>query len=239
MPAHVDEYAPIADIYDAWCLEVVEDIPHYLGMAQGAETPIVELAAGSGRIAVPLAEAGWDVIAVDPSDAMRTRLADNARRAGVRERIDIRAGDLLEPGLTGTYDRVLIPFRSLLHLPGDTERLAAFGAAHAMTSEYGFLAFDVFAPTPEDIEATQGRWHHRESGARERADWHRPDGTTRIEVEMRGRTTTLVLHPAPAQHWLDLVEAAGFEVITVWGDFAGGPVRTDGTGDLVVIAQRR
>lgn len=239
MAEHVDEYAPIADIYDAWCLEVVEDIPHYVGMAQGAEAPIVELAAGTGRIAIPLAEAGYDVIAVDPSDAMREHLRTNAERAGVGARIDIRAGDLLDPGIEGTYDRVLIPFRSLLHLRDDHERLAALAAARALLAEGGYLAFDVFAPTPEDIDATQGRWHHRDSGAKERADWHRDDGTARIEVEMRGRTTTLVLHPAPADHWLGLVEDAGFDVITAWGDFAGGPMRDDGTGDLVVIAQRR
>lgn len=239
MEGHVDEYAAIADIYDAWCLEVVEDIPHYLGMAQGSEAPIVELAAGTGRIAIPLAKAGYDVIAVDPSAAMRQHLRANAERAGVLGRIDIRAGDLLEPGVEGVHDRVLIPFRSLLHLPDDAARLAALRAARDLLSEHGFLAFDVFAPTPEDIEATQGRWHHRDSGAKERADWHRADGTTRIEVEMRGRTTTLVLHPAPADHWLRLVDEAGFDVITAWGDFAGGPVRDDGTGDLVVIAQRR
>ncbi len=238
MAARVDEYAPIADIYDAWCLEVVEDIPHYVGMAQGTTTPVVELAAGSGRIAVPLAEAGYEVIAVDPSTAMRGHLETNAERAGVRERIDLRTGDLLDPGVRGTYDRVLIPFRSLLHLRDDTERLAALRAAHALLAEGGYLAFDVFAPTPEDITATQGRWHHRDSGARERADWHRPDGTTHIEVEMRGRTTTLVLHPIPAERWLALTAEAGFEVITAWGDFTGEPVREDGTGDLVVIAQR-
>lgn len=238
MADRIDEYAPIADIYDAWCLEVVEDIPHYVGMAQGAEAPIVELAAGSGRIAVPLAEAGYDVIAVDPSDAMRGHLRANAERAGVLGRIEIRAGDLLDPGIEGTYDRVLIPFRSLLHLRDDHERLAALAAARALLAEDGYLAFDVFAPTPEDIDATQGRWHHRDSGARERADWHRPDGTTHVEVEMRGRATTLVLHPIPADRWLALVAEAGFEVITAWGDFAGGPVREDGTGDLVVIAQR-
>lgn len=238
MSEWIDEYAPIADIYDAWCLEVVEDIPHYVGMAQGTTTPVVELAAGSGRIAVPLAEAGYEVIAVDPSEAMRGHLRANAKRAGVRERIDLRAGDLLDPGIEGTYDRVLIPFRSLLHLPDDAARLAAFRAARDLLTEDGYLAFDVFAPTPEDIDATQGRWHHRDSGAKERADWHRPDGTTRIEVEMRGRTTTLVLHPIPAERWLALVAQAGFEVVTAWGDFTGGPVREDGTGDLVVIAQR-
>ena len=45
-----------------------------------------------------------------------------------------------------------------------------------------------------------------------------------------------VLHRA-AKRWLELVEEAGFEVITTWGGFDGEPVRRDGTGDLVVVAQ--
>lgn len=239
MDERPDEYAPIADVYDAWCLEVEEDIPHYVGMAIGSTTPIVELAAGSGRIAVPLAEAGFEVIAVDRSQPMLERLAANATAAGVAGRIDVRLGDLLEPGLEGRYDRVLVPFRSLLHLRDDDERRAFLRAARALLSADGLLAFDVFHPTPADVEATQGRWHHRDSGARERADWLRPDGTTQLEVAMRGSATTLVLHPVLADRWLALLAEEGFEALTAWGDFDGGPVRADGTGDLVVIAAQR
>ncbi len=236
MAERPDEYAGIAEVYDAWCIEVEEDISHYVGMAVGSTTPIVELAAGSGRIAVPLAEAGFDVIALDRSQPMLERLAANATAAGVAARIDARLGDLLAPGLAGRFDRVLVPFRSLLHLRDDDERRAFLRTARALLSDQGLLAFDVFHPTPADVEATQGRWHRRDSGARERADWLRPDGTTRLEVEMRGSATTLVLHPVPADRWLGLLADEGFEILTAWGDFDGGPVRPDGTGDLVVIA---
>ena len=228
-----DEYAGIADVYDAWCLEVQEDIGFYVGMCVGTTTPVVELAAGTGRIAIPIAESGFDVIAVDRSEAMLAQLRDKAPS------LDCRLGDLRAPGLDGRYDRVLIPFRSLLHLRDDAERLEALRAARDLLTDEGYLAFDVFSPTPEDVRATQGSWFHRESGARERADWHRADGTTHVEVEMRGRTTTLILHPVPATRWLELVEQAGLEVITAWGGFDGEPVRADGTGDLVVVAQPR
>ncbi len=232
-----DEYASIADVYDAWCLEVQEDIGFYCGMAVGTTTPVVELAAGSGRIAIPVAQAGFDVVAVDRSEPMLERLRNYAASAGVTSRVDVRRGDLRSPGLTGTFDRVLIPFRSLLHLADDAARRTALIAARELLTAEGYLAFDVFSPTPADVQATQGVWYHRDSGARERADWHRADGTTHVEVELRGRSTTLVLHPQPAERWLALLEETGFEVITAWGGFDGEKVRGDGTGDLVVVAQ--
>lgn len=237
MTERTDEYASIVDIYDAWCLEVEEDIGFYVGMALGTATKVVELAAGTGRISIPLALHGYDVIAVDRSEPMLEQLRIKAAAAGVAEQIEVRVGDLTAPGISDRHDRVLIPFRSLLHLRDDAERLAALRAAHALLTPDGYLAFDVFSPTPADVQATQGIWYHRDSGAKERADWNRPDGTTQVEVEMRGRSTTLLLHPLPAARWLELVEEAGFEVISTWGGFDGEDVRGDGTGDLVVIAQ--
>ena len=238
MSERPDEYAPIVEIYDAWCLEVQEDIGFYIGMALGTQTSVVELAAGTGRIAIPLAESGYDVIAIDRSEAMLGLLSTKATDAGVADRVEVRVGELTAPGIDGLYDRVLIPFRSLLHLRSDEERLATLRAAHVLLSDEGYLAFDVFSPTPADVQTTQGVWYHRDSGAKERADWNRPDGSTHVEVEMRGRTTTLLLHPLPAEHWLELTEQAGFDVVTAWGDFDGAKVRGDGTGDLVVVAQR-
>ena len=87
MSDQLDEYASIAEIYDAWCLEVQEDIGFYVGMALGTQTAVVELAAGTGRIAIPLAEYGYDVIAIDRSEAMLELLSGKAEEAGVANRI--------------------------------------------------------------------------------------------------------------------------------------------------------
>ena len=66
---------------------------------------------GSG-IAHVAALSGYDVIAVDRSEPMLDLLREKATAAGANDRIDVRVGDLTTPGVDGTYDRVLIPFRS-------------------------------------------------------------------------------------------------------------------------------
>ena len=142
MSTDPDQYAGISEIYDAWCLEVQEDIGFYVGMARGTETPVVELAAGTGRIAIPLALAGYDVIAVDRSTAMLDLLRAKAATAGAAERIDIRIGELVTPGVEGAYDRVLIPFRSLLHLRDDA------GAESAVTADTALRLARYFAMSP-------------------------------------------------------------------------------------------
>ena len=46
-----------AEDYDAWTAAVTDDVPFYVGLARGAHGPLVELAVGTGRVAIPVARA--------------------------------------------------------------------------------------------------------------------------------------------------------------------------------------
>ena len=59
-------YDRIASFYDPWSRSVTEDVGFYVDEALASGGPVVELAVGTGRIAVPIARAGIDVIGVDP-----------------------------------------------------------------------------------------------------------------------------------------------------------------------------
>jgi hypothetical protein len=64
----VSGYDAFAPIYDAWAAHMTEDVPFYVSLAREADGPVVELAAGNGRIAVPVArETGRAVIGVGSS----------------------------------------------------------------------------------------------------------------------------------------------------------------------------
>ena len=93
-------YDRIARIYDPWSASVTEDIGFYVDHALAAGGPVVELAVGTGRIAVPTALAGVPVIGVDQSPGMLEVAREYAKRAGVADLVDLRVGDLREPPVT-------------------------------------------------------------------------------------------------------------------------------------------
>jgi SAM-dependent methyltransferase len=75
-------YDAIARLYDPWSASVTEDIDFYVEEALAAGEPVVELACGTGRIAVPIAQAGVRVIGIDGSPAMLDVARERARAAG-------------------------------------------------------------------------------------------------------------------------------------------------------------
>ena len=164
-------YDGIAPIYDPWSRSVVEDIDFYVEEALASGGPVVELAVGTGRIAVPIAKAGVRVIGVDESPAMLEGARAYAERENVAPLVDLRLGDLRDPPVEERVPLTTVPFRSLLHMPDEHEKLRALTAAASVLEPGGRFVFDVFAPSPEDIEETDGRWLEREPGIFERADW--------------------------------------------------------------------
>src|SRR5437763_7872113 len=161
----MSDYDPIARLYDPWSSSVIEDISFYVEEALAAGGgPVVELGVGTGRIAIPTAMAGVHLIGVDSSPGMLVVCGERAREAGVHELLDLRLGDLRRPPVDERVNLVTCPFRAYLHLASDEERLEALASARRLLSAHGRLIFDVFKPSQEDIDETDGRWIEREPG---------------------------------------------------------------------------
>src|SRR6478735_5629462 len=187
-------YDGIAQIYDPWSRSVVEDVDFYVEQAVASGGTVVELAIGTGRIAIPVAKAGISVIGVDESPEMLAGARAYAEGEGVSELVDLRRGDLRDPPVSERVPLVTVPFRSLLHMPDEPEKLRALSAAASLLEPGGRLVFDVFAPSPEDIAETDGIWLEREPGIFERADWNERSRTLVLSVRGAEQGATFELH---------------------------------------------
>jgi SAM-dependent methyltransferase len=230
-------YDAIAGIYDPWSRSVTEDIGFYVDEALASGGPVVELAVGTGRIAVPIAEAGIPVIGVDQSPGMLAVARHLAQERHVEGLLDLRVGDLREPPVTERVPLVICPFRSLLHMPDEAEKLRALQAAHGVLLPDGRLVFDVFAPSRADIAETHGRWLEREPGIFERADWNEATRTLTLSVRCGEQAATMQLHWLSALEWRRLLDEAGFETVEVYGWFDRRPLAD--SEDMIWACRRR
>jgi SAM-dependent methyltransferase len=228
-------YDRIARFYDPWSRSVTEDVGFYVDQALARGGPVVELAVGTGRIAVPIAEAGIPVIGVDTSPEMLAVARRAAAAAGISDLIDLRVGDLREPPVAERVPLVICPFRSLLHLETEAEKLRGLRAARALLEPGGRFVFDVFAPSREDIEETHDRWLEREPGIFERAVWDEGSRSLSLSVRSDAVTETFGLHWLSAPEWLRLLDQAGLEVEALYGWFDLRP--HDGEEDMIFVSK--
>src|SRR5690348_17807800 len=88
--------------YDDWSAGMTEDVPFYVELAREAAGPIVELAVGSGRVAIPVAEAtGRPVLGIDASPAMLEQARERAEAAGAE--LELRLGDRKSTRLNSSH----------------------------------------------------------------------------------------------------------------------------------------
>ncbi len=148
-------YDPWADIYDAVYSYVRSDIPFYTQQAVESGGPVLELGVGTGRVAIPTAQMGIDVVGVDTSEAMlsraRQKLGSLREGAGSVELIaaDMRDFDLLdEQGARREFTLITIPFRGFLALMTVEDQVRALDRIRRHLSPGGRLAFNIFVPDP-------------------------------------------------------------------------------------------
>jgi SAM-dependent methyltransferase len=228
-------YDPIAHLYDPWSRSVVEDIDFYVEEAQRAGGPVLELGVGTGRIAVPTAQAGLAVTGVDSSAGMLARARIRAEAAGVE--LELHRGDFRAPPVSGPFALVTIPFRSILHMRSDSDRRRVIAAAQRLLAPGGRLVFDVFTPSSSDIAETHARWLEREPGIFERADWNAPSQSLTLRVRGLGAGAVLELAWLTTSEWRELLGSEGFVVEGLYGWFDRSP--WDGEEDSIWVCRAR
>ena len=254
----------IARLYDLDLSVDPGDVDLYRALARRTGGPILELAVGSGRIAVPLAEDGHQVVGIDIERAMldraRGRLA--AAAPGVRARVALVEADMTDAGSNpavqkaGPYQLAILALNSIIILPSAERQREALAAMAQSLAPSGLAVVDVWLPVPADLTAFDGRLS---------LDWVRIEPTTGLEVTMMsaawfdptsrrvtltttfeegppgGTTIRWIRHDAlrlvTADELIGYAADAGLEVEQLAGDHELGPL---GAGaDRVVLVARR
>ena len=211
-------YDPFAPIYDDWSAHMTEDVPHYVALARETEGPLVELAVGNGRVAIPVArDTGRRVLGIDASPAMLEAARSRAEAAGVE--LELRLGDMRELELEEPAGLVYVPFRSLLHLPTWADRRRVFERVHASLRPGGRFAWNAFVFDPKIASRLDGEWQEQ-NGVRHRVDQAKHDN--RIDVTLESGDT-ISLWWLNRSEWEGLIEVSGFEVEALYGDFDRRP----------------
>src|SRR5579884_3553404 len=214
---------------------MVGDVPFYVEEAVRSGGPVLELGVGTGRIAVPIAAAGIEVVGVDLSAGMLEVARERAELAGVE--VDLRQGDMRDPPVDGELPLVICPFRSLLHMETDADRrLALRAVSRGLSPEHGRFVFDVFTPGADDIAETHGRWLEREPGIWERADWDEETRTLILRLRSAEAESEMSLAWLSVAEGKEILRDEGFAVDAVYGWFDRSPWR--GGEDSVWICRR-
>jgi SAM-dependent methyltransferase len=234
----VSSYDAFAPIYDEWASDMTEDVPFYVELARQTEGPLVELAVGSGRVAIPVArETGRCVIGLDSSPAMLAQARERALAAGVE--LDLRECDMRDLELAEPAGLVYCPYRALLHLPTWQDKRRVFERVAAALLPGGRFAWNAFVFDPHVAARSDGfatrhdsLWEYVEHSP---AD-NRIDVTAFVGEPGTGERK-LSLWWATRSEWEGLLEAAGLETEALYGWFDKRPF-DDQSEEFVWVARR-
>ena len=160
--------------YDALNSFLVADIPFYKEEAQKSVVPVLELACGTGRLTIPIAQAGVEIVGLDLSPSMLAHARTKAGAAGVE--IEFVEGDCRSFELGRKFGLIFMAFNSMQHLHDYGSLAALFGCVRKHLAEGGRFIFDVFNPKVEILARPSGE-------RRVEREYQDPDGKGKMAFE--------------------------------------------------------
>jgi SAM-dependent methyltransferase len=123
----INNYDVIADLYDIY-VPVTFDIDFFINEAKKSAGEVLELMSGSGRVSVPLLEAGVKLTCVDISAELNAILENKLKQVGLKA--DIYHMDVCELDIPKKFDMIIIPFHSFAHITSPTDQRKALERIH-------------------------------------------------------------------------------------------------------------
>jgi ubiquinone/menaquinone biosynthesis C-methylase UbiE len=210
-------YEGFAPIYDAWAADMTDDVDFYVDLAREADGPVVELAVGTGRVAIPIVErTGKRVIGLDLSPAMLDLARHHAEKAGVE--LELHQLDMRDLELEDATDLVVCPYRALLHLPTWADRRRVFERVARALRPGGRFAWNAFVFDHRYAHEFDGKWQNEPK--RHLTEYEPSD--SRIDITLEDGPT-LSLWWVARSEWEGLVDVSGLQVEALYGWFDRRP----------------
>jgi SAM-dependent methyltransferase len=220
-----------ASRYDQWSADMTADVAFYVNLARAVDGPLVELAIGNGRVAIPVALAtGQRVTGIDSSPAMLEQARARAADAGVE--LDLHLGDMRDLALGEPAALIYCPFRALLHLQTWADRRRTFERVAASLRPGGRFAWNAFAFDHQIAARLDGE--HQDAPVPHTNRYS--VGDNRIDIVLDDGAVSS-LWWATRNEWLGLLDVAGLELEALYGGFDGEPFADD-SREYVFVARR-
>ncbi len=247
-------YHRIADIYDAY-VQVDFDIPFFLQEAKRCEGEVLELMSGTGRVSVPLIEAGVRLTCVDISAGMLERLHEKLAAGGLSAQV-VQA-DVCELDLKKRFDLIFIPFHAFAEIVSPEARGEALRRIYAHLSENGHFILTLHNPRVrrKSVDGQLRLWKNCPfPDGRQLLFWglenfeptgnivqileffeeYGPDGVLQSKRLLEARFCLLSKTELESQ-----AEAAGFKILSLYGNYADAPFQDEGSPFMIWIMGRK
>jgi SAM-dependent methyltransferase len=242
-------YEGVGEFYDLFTDN--SDLPFYIEYAELCGSPVLDLASGTGRVAIALAKAGYDVVALEQSQSMLEMASRQLERLHkqVANRITLVEGSMIDFSLEEEFQMVIIP-TSFAHALTYEDQLSTLRCVHKHLTKDGLFIIDLFpgemqydSASFEDTPVTLSDGQSVSRSGTIQSDLEKKlmrmdlqytvrdsDGNIVKQVDVVSGAALIFNHDAD-----ELVHDAGFEVVDELGDFEGNPYTTDSGRRILVL----
>jgi ubiquinone/menaquinone biosynthesis C-methylase UbiE len=257
----MNEYDRIdAAFYDYYSTGLEGDVEFYVEEAKKSNSSLLELGCGTGRILIPIAQAGINIVGLDHAPSMLevARIKISKLNGETQHRIELVEGDMRNFSLSQKFKLVIIPYRAFLHLLTVDDQKQALNNIREHLSDDGRLIFNIFDPRLDFIVAHSGVLG---SAPTKDTEFIYPETGNRVivwdtvqfypeqqiidqyfifeELNNEGKVISktyskLILRYIYRYEMEHLLEIRGYKIKSLYGDFKRGPFKYGGEQIWVV-----
>ena len=250
------KYVDYAEYYDQ-AHDITVDIPFYVDYAKQTGGPVLELACGTGRVLVPIAEEGIRIHGLDSSENM-LKIAEKKIQEKKLNKIATISHDSMEEFdlPEKEYSMAFIAVRSFMHLFTQRDQIKCLECVHNHLGPDGLLLLDLYAPSFKHLAREPSEEFRRTH------EFQLPNGNRVVEKRryigvdlvnqlntdeitfmeydgdklIRSRTLPLITRFTFRYELELLLEKCGYKLEAIYRDYDKNPY--DGTGEIITVATK-